>query len=312
MLRPTGWAFAILLFLLVVVAGAAQEISAPEPAAGTIIGTVLDTNGGVIPGATITLQDVSGSAVQHVTAQDNGSFQISGVKPGVPFRISVAAQGFSGWTSSEVVLQPGQFFILTGVQLRIATVQVTVSAVTAEQLATQQVHDEEKQRVVGVIPNFYVEYDHNAPPLSPKLKFQLASRALVDPVTLAGFALGATFYQSARYPGYREGFEGYGQRLGSTFAGGYTNVLVGNAILPSLLHQDPRYFYQERARRDRVCCTPSPAHLSPEVTTDARRSTSPILEAIWPRAPLRMRTIPRTSAAASWWSGAPSSEPRGA
>ena len=246
--RPTRWAFTVLLYLLVAAAGAAQaqQISAPEPEAGTIIGTVLDTNEGVIPGTIVTLQDASGSAVQHVTAQDNGSFQISDVKPGVPFRISVAAQGFSGWTSNDVVLQPGQFFILSGVQLRIATVQVTVSAVTAEQLATQQVHDEEKQRVVGVIPNFYVEYDRNAPPLSPKLKFQLASRALVDPVTLAGFGLGAIFYQSARYPGYREGFVGYGQRLGSTFAGGYTNVLIGNAILPSLLHQDPRYFYQGR------------------------------------------------------------------
>lgn len=242
--RPTGRVFAILFYVLVAAAGAAQEIPAPEPAAGTIVGTVLDTNDGVIPGATITLQDASGSAVRHVTAQDNGSFQISGVKPGVSFRISVGAQGFSGWTSNEIVLQPSQFFILTGVQLRLSTVQVTVNAVTAEQLAVQQVHDEEKQRIGGVIPNFYVEYGHNAPPLSPKLKFQLASRALVDPITLAGFGLGATFYQSARYPGYREGFVGYGQRLGSTFAGGYTNVLIGNAILPSLLHQDPRYFYQ--------------------------------------------------------------------
>lgn len=242
--RPTGRVFAICFYLLIAAAGAAQQISAPEPAAGTIVGTVLDTNDGEIPGATITLQDPSGSAVQHVTAQDNGSFQISGVKPAVPFHISVAAQGFSGWTSNDIVLQPGQFFIVTGVRLRIATVQTTVNAVTVEQLAVQQVHDEEKQRIGGVIPNFYVEYEHNAPPLSPKLKFQLASRALVDPVTIVGFALGATFYQTARYPGYREGFVGYGQRLGSTFAGGYTNVLVGNAILPSLLHQDPRYFYK--------------------------------------------------------------------
>lgn len=244
MLRPTGRAFVTLFYVLVAAAAVAQQTSAPEPAPGTIIGTVLDTNGGEIPGADITLQDASGSAVQHVAAQDNGSFQFSGVKPLMPFRVSVAAQGFAAWRSNDIVLQPGQFFILTGIGLRLTTVQVTVTAVTPEQLAVQQVHDEEKQRIAGVIPNFYVEYEHSAPPLSPKLKFQLASRALVDPVTLAGFGLGAAFYQAGRYPGYGEGFVGYGQRLGSTFAGGYTNVLVGNAILPSLLHQDPRYFYQ--------------------------------------------------------------------
>ena len=43
---------------------------------------------------------------------------------------------------------------------------------------------------------------------------------------------------------YRQGAKGYGKRLGATFAGGYTNILVGDAILPSLLHQDTRYFYQ--------------------------------------------------------------------
>ena len=37
---------------------------------------------------------------------------------------------------------------------------------------------------------------------------------------------------------------GYGQRLGATFAGGYTHILIGDALLPSLLHQGPRYFCQ--------------------------------------------------------------------
>jgi hypothetical protein len=77
------------------------------------------------------------------------------------------------------------------------------------------------------------------------LKFQLALRSLVDPVTIAGFGLNAGIYQMADYPsGYEQGAKGYGQRLGATFAGGYTNVLVGDALLPALLHQDPRYFYQ--------------------------------------------------------------------
>jgi len=76
------------------------------------------------------------------------------------------------------------------------------------------------------------------------LKFKLALRASTDPVTLIGFGLNASIYQAARFPDYVEGAKGYGQRLGSTLAGGYTNILVGDALLPSLLHQDPRYYYQ--------------------------------------------------------------------
>jgi hypothetical protein len=63
-------------------------------------------------------------------------------------------------------------------------------------------------------------------------------------VTTGGFFLNAGLYQAAGYPDYTGGMKGFGQRLGSTFAGGYTNVLVGDALLPSLLHQDSRYFYK--------------------------------------------------------------------
>ena len=41
-----------------------------------------------------------------------------------------------------------------------------------------------------------------------------------------------------------QGSKGYGKRLGATFAGGYTNILIGDGLLPLLLHQDTRYMYQ--------------------------------------------------------------------
>ena len=56
--------------------------------------------------------------------------------------------------------------------------------------------------------------------------------------------MNAAIYQAAGYPSYGQGVAGYGKRLGATFAGGYSNILLGDAVLPSLLHQDPRYFYQ--------------------------------------------------------------------
>lgn len=237
----------IRLFLLCVWAAtmtAAQQISAPAPQPGAIMGTVTDLNGDAVPNASIILQGPAQADTQRITTQDNGFFRFDGVAPGIPHRVIISAEGFANWTSNEIVLEPGQYFLLTDITLRIATVQVAVTVVPTEQLAVEQVKAEETQRVAGIIPNFYVVYDRNAVPLSAKLKFNLAIKALTDPVTTAGFIANASIYQAADYPSYRQGAQGYGERLGATFAGGYTNILVGDALLPSLLHQDPRYFYK--------------------------------------------------------------------
>lgn len=45
-------------------------------------------------------------------------------------------------------------------------------------------------------------------------------------------------------PGIRRVRRGYGQRLGANYTTGFTDIMIGGAILPSVLHQDPRYFYQ--------------------------------------------------------------------
>jgi hypothetical protein len=235
--------FTFLLFLYGATIAMSQQVSAPSPQPGTIIGTVLDVNGGVIPNAAVVLRGPSPGNDRRLLTRDTGSFQFDSVEPGT-YHVVVSASDFADWTSNDVLLKPGQFFILTGITLRLSTVQTTVNAVSREQVAAAQVKAEEKQRVAGVIPNFYVVYDHDAVPLTAKLKFQLALKALVDPVTTAGFGFNAAIYQMAGYPGYREGAKGYAERLGATFAGGYTNILIGDALLPSLLHQDPRYFYQ--------------------------------------------------------------------
>jgi hypothetical protein len=234
------------LLALLIGAGvaSAQRPSAPQPQTGTIVGTALDTNGGVVPGATVLLDGPAPADRQSLLASDAGFFQIARVRPGVPCHVTVSAPGFADWSSPQILLQPGQYFLLSGVTLRISTVEITVAAVSPEQIATQEVDAEVKQRALGFIPNFFVTYDKHPAPLTAKLKYRLAFRSLIDPVTSAGFILNASFYQAAGYPHYPRNITGYGQRLGSTFAGGYTNILLGNAVLPSLLHQDPRYIYQ--------------------------------------------------------------------
>jgi hypothetical protein len=226
-------------------AAVAQQISAPQQQSGTIIGTVIDVNNGTVPGATVVLEGPSLPDRQRVVANDNGFFQLSHLNPGIPYRLTVSAKGFADWTSPALILKPGQYLDLANVRLQIAEVVTTVSAaLSAEEIATQQVKLEEQQRVLGFIPNFYVVYDHNAVPLTPKLKFRLALKTMTDPVTFLGSAFVAGIDQAADTPNYQQGLKGYGQRFGANYANGLTDIMVGGAILPSLLHQDPRYFYQ--------------------------------------------------------------------
>jgi hypothetical protein len=143
------------------------------------------------------------------------------------------------------MLHPGEALTLTDIRLKAeVSDSITVSA-SRDQIATAQVQMETQQRMFGVIPNFYTVYDGaHAAPLTSKLKFQLALRTSFDPVTLGGVAFVAGVKQAGRIPDYQLGAAGYGQRLGATAATGIADILVGGAVLPSLLHQDPRYFYQ--------------------------------------------------------------------
>ena len=239
------------LFLLAALeaAGHGQQLmatapTAPAPQPAHVTGTVMDTNGDLIPGATVTLTGPSQSP-ESVTANDNGFFEIDNVIPGNDYRVTASAKGFAEWDSSTISLQPGQFEILNDVRLRVLAEATSVTVVASqEELARQEVKIEEHQRVLGVIPNFYVSYDKDAPPLTPRLKFELALKVAVDPVTFVGTTFLAATNQAAHYPDYVEGMRGYGERFGAGYANDLTDIMVGGAILPSILHQDPRYFYQ--------------------------------------------------------------------
>jgi len=218
---------------------------APRPQPGIIVGTVIDVNNDPVPGASVILQGATFKSPRRVVANDNGFFEFNDLEPGSPYQVTVSAPGFADWTSPGVTLKPGQYIILTDTKLRIAKARTTVNVgYSAEQNATEQVKIEEQQRIFGFIPNFYVEYDPNAALLTAKLKFELAAKVSFDPVTFVGVGLVAASEQAGDTPNYSQGAKGYGERYGAVYANGFTDIMIGGAILPALLHQDPRYFYQ--------------------------------------------------------------------
>ncbi len=215
-----------------------------QQSAGSINGTVVDRTGAVVVGARVTLTRADQSPPQEVLSGAYGQYSFVNVAPGT-FVITITAKGFMAQTSSGI-LHSGEVYIAPVSALATATittdVQVTVPQV---EVAQDQVKAQEKQRVLGVFPNFYVSYVPDAVPLTPKLKFRLAWRTMIDPVTfvLTGIDAGAQQAQND-FSGYGQGAEGYAKRFGASYADNALSTFIGGAILPTLLKQDPRYFYK--------------------------------------------------------------------
>ena len=222
----------------------AQDFTAPKPEKGHITDTVIDPNNETVSGAIVVLKGSVLRDPRTVVSDDNGFFEFDDLDPGT-YTVSISAKEFANWTSPTITVKPGEYVILTGSKLKITEELTSVSVVYSPvEVATEQVEIAEQQRVLGIIPNFYTVYDHDAAPLTTKLKFQLALKTSTDPVTIIGVFVLAGINQAGDIPNYRQGMKGYSQRVGAVAGDGISNIMIGGAILPSLLHQDPRYFYQ--------------------------------------------------------------------
>lgn len=211
---------------------------------GSIIGTILDQTGSVAAGAVVRLTSEDKSFTREVVSGDNGEFSFSNVPTG-KFNLSVNSTGFGDKVFSSE-LASGQTYLVPPIVLSIATVVTDVRvAVDPVEVATEEVKEQEHQRVLGFIPNFYVTYHADAPPLTTKLKFQLAWKSSTDPITLAGTAFLAGLQQAGdQYPEFGQGAQGYGKRFGAGYADVIASTFLSGAVFPSVFKQDPRYFYK--------------------------------------------------------------------
>jgi hypothetical protein len=231
-----------------VVPTAARQVSGEQlpdqQARGSISGTIVDLTGAVVVGAQVRLTRGDQSPGAEMLTDDLGQFSFANVAPG-PFQLTVSFTDLNTQVISGTV-QPGEAHVVPQVVLVVAPLatQVTV-ALTQVELAEVQIKDQEKQRVFGIIPNFYVSYVPDAVALAPKQKFELAWRSSVDPFTFVSVGAIAGIEQAGdALSGYGQGAQGYAKRYGASYGDVVIGTFLGSALMPSLLKQDPRYFFR--------------------------------------------------------------------
>jgi len=217
---------------------------APAGEAASVSGTVLDPSGAAISGAEVTLKESGEQQGHSVVTGTDGRFTFNYLAAG-SYVILVKANGFQPASSATFAIAANQAYTMPSVTLMIATATTSVVVQPTEVIAARQMKAEEKQRVFGVIPNFYTSYVWNAAPLDAKQKYSMALRDTFDPTAFIGVSLGAGIEQAKdAFPGYGQGAQGYAKRWGALFANGRISDILSRAVFPSVFHQDPRYFYQ--------------------------------------------------------------------
>ncbi len=208
-------------------------------------GHIIDTHGGAVPNANITLVGSKGANEQVIHSGEDGTFVFADLAPAT-VRLTVTAVGMETFVSAEIRLAPGETVQVPEIILPIAPANTEVSVVaTQEQVADAQLNAALHQRALGVLPNFYSSYIWDAAPLNFRQKTKLAFRSTTDPAEFAVVGLVAGIEQARdSFHDYGQGAQGYGKRIGASYADVVASRFFGAAVFPTIFHQDPRYFYR--------------------------------------------------------------------
>ena len=210
----------------------------------SVSGVVLDISGASVPGAQVSLTDMGGAQQRTLLSGAHGEFAFTRLPPG-SYLVIVHAKGLEPFTSVEFDITAQQAYELPRILLPVATASTEITVRPTEVIAAEQIKAEEKQRLLGIIPNFYVSYVHDPAPLTTKQKYSLASHDTLDWTSFVGISVTAGIEQANNsFAGYGQGAAGYGKRWAAKFGDGRTSDYLSNAVFPSIFHQDPRYFFQ--------------------------------------------------------------------
>ena len=205
-------------------------------------------------GALITWSAIAAPPLQLFSQQMEATAATAGVDvPDAPQAHLTVAEGDRSQQPQQSPTTPGQIAPSQTTPTGAPTGQDSSSApATAPQTdaekskreqAADQLKAQEHQRVMGVMATFNTTSNRDALPLSPEQKLQLFFKSETDPWPFGLALVVAGIGQSENtYPEWGQGVQGYAKRFGGAYADAFIGNFFGNAVLTSLLHEDPRYF----------------------------------------------------------------------
>src|SRR5262249_54978152 len=101
-MKKFSFIFLVFVFLAVVVSG--------QTSTGRLVGTVTETNGAVIPGASVVITDTQTGKERTVAANSDGGFTVPLLDVGV-YTVKVSSNGFKS-SIATVTIQVGQEYSL--------------------------------------------------------------------------------------------------------------------------------------------------------------------------------------------------------
>jgi hypothetical protein len=162
------------------------------------------------------------------------------------YRIRTQATGLKNFETEPFTIKADEQYQLPETALPIASADQSIDVVvTRKEIADEEIKNQTKQRVLGILPNFYTSYVWDAAPMNTKQKFKLAARTAIDPWVFIRTGITAGIQQAdGTYPEYGDDASGYAKRYAAAYGSAVTGRFIGSAILPAIFHQDPRYFYR--------------------------------------------------------------------
>jgi carboxypeptidase family protein len=96
-----------------------------QKVSGSVTGTVTDPQGAVVPGATVTLTDVSTNAVRRAESNSAGNYEFQEVDPGT-YNIKVSKTGFNEYSTTKVEVHVSSVTRIDA-KLRVGSIAETVT-----------------------------------------------------------------------------------------------------------------------------------------------------------------------------------------
>lgn len=212
---------------------------------GLIQGTILDASGASMSRVQVRLAGSQTGAVYTTETDPAGRYSFTSLPPD-EFTIEASLPEFDPFTIAGIALTSGQNLELLPIVMHVAVVSSKVEVVASQrEVAEAQMKSETKQRLLGVLPNYYVVYFRDPVPLSAGQKMRLALRLSIDPVNIGIDAAQAGLQTNNKnFAEYGTGAEGFAKRFAAAYATDITGTMIGSGLLPALLRQDPRYYYK--------------------------------------------------------------------